>query len=561
MPANLKIKNITPRSGLLPLVLGVTGHIDILEEDLTFYKTKLSQFFIQLRNDCPNTPIQLLNPLAEGADRIVAHVAVEHGVELIVPLPLPETEYEKDFPDTVDEYRALKNTVAKENYFELPLVQGNTKENITEHGEHRDQQYALVGSYITTRCHILIALWDGIQNEMTGGTAQVVKYNLEGSGNPCDPDINLLDPIDYGPVFHIEARRASNASAMAPTSSQWLFPEDRKEKNYRDILGYVETFNSEALRQKTAEIEKSRDYLIPAKDEITKYDSNILDTYAMADVFAIHFQRSAHRTLSSILILAGAMALSFEIYAHLIIDQLILALYPIFFVSIVGTYLLHRKTGAHGKYLDYRALAEGLRVQIFWRLAGICDSVSANYLLKQNDELQWIREALRGCNTLPVAKQDMNKVYSLWIKDQEDYFTKCAHRQHQRLEKLERYANWLYGSGLLVSIIVILFWDYFEHAKGLHHMLIVFMGFTPIVAALWINYSEKISLHAQSNQYSRFAVIFNRARKIFETLKEDNESNQLQKKKLIKELGKEALLENGDWVLMRRERPIEIPKG
>ena len=307
MPANLKTQNITLRSGLLPLVLGVTGHIDILEEDLAFYKTELSQLFTQLRNDCPNTPIQILNPLAEGADRVVAHVAAQHGIELIVPLPLPENEYEKDFPDTVDEYRALKNTAAKENCFELPLAPGNTKENILEHGDHRDQQYALAGSYITTKCHILIALWDGIKNEKTGGTAQVVKYNLEGSGNPCDPNINLLDPVDYGPVFHIETRRASNASAKAPAGSQWLFPEDRKENNYKDILGYVDTFNSEALRQNTAEIEKSRDYVIPAKDEMTKYDSDILDTYAMADVFAIHYQRSAHRTLSSILILAGAM--------------------------------------------------------------------------------------------------------------------------------------------------------------------------------------------------------------------------------------------------------------
>ena len=181
--------------------------------------------------------------------------------------------------------------------------------------------------------------------------------------------------------------------------------------------------------------------------------------------------------------------------------------------------------------------------------------------MKQTDELQWIREALRGCNTLPVTKQDMKKVYTHWIKDQEAYFSKCAHRQHKKLQKLERYANWLYGAGLLASIVVIVFWAYFAQAKGFHHVLIVFMGFSPIVAALWINYSEKIILHAQSNQYARFAVIFNRARKIFAALQDDTESSKIQKTKLIKALGKEALIENGDWVLMRRERPIEIPKG
>ena len=31
------------------------------------------------------------------------------------------------------------------------------------------------------------------------------------------------------------------------------------------------------------------------------------------------------------------------------------------------------------KYFDYRALAEGLRVQIFWRIAGLRDSVADHY--------------------------------------------------------------------------------------------------------------------------------------------------------------------------------------
>ena len=561
MPNQSSSKNTLSQSGLLPIVLGITGHRDLLEEDKPFYREKLTQLFTQLKLDYPKTPLKLVSPLAEGADRVVADVAIKNGIELIVPLPLPEVEYEKDFPDTIDEYRKLKNTTSKENCFVLSLADGNTEANISEHGHQRNLQYALVGTYITMRCHILIALWDGTQNDTTGGTAQVVQFKLEGSENPCDQSISLLDPVDCGPVFHIETRRSGNESSRKPTSAQWLYPQERSEENQKIILGHIETFNSEVLRRNTAAMEKSRNYVIPDYDDLAKSEKDILDTYAMADVFSIHYQGIAHRTLSAILILAGAMALSFEIYAHLIIDPLILALYPVFFVAIIGTYFWHRKIGAHGKYLDYRALAEGLRVQIFWRLAGICDAVSANYLRKQNDELQWIREALRGSNILPVPKQNLNLVYKHWIKDQENYFMKCAQRQHEKLEKLERYSDWLYGSGLFVSIIAIVFWDFLEHAKGLHHMLIVFMGFTPIVAALWINYSEKISLHAQSKQYSRFAIIFNRARKIFESLKENTEANQIQIKQLVKELGKEALIENGDWVLLRRERPIEIPKG
>lgn len=553
--------NTILHSGLLPVVLGVTGHRDIREDDLAFYEAELSRFFTQLKQDYPNTPFQLLNPLAEGADRLVAHIAAKHKLELIIPLPLPEQEYLKDFPGSVDEYQKLRNSTSDDNCFELPIAEGNTPENILVPGEHRDRQYAQVGSYVTSHCHILIALWDGDKTEKAGGTAQVVRFNLQGTCEPCDPERNLLDPVDFGPVFHVDARRSSQPSSPPPQASRWLYPEHRGEKDYQSILNYIETFNSEKLRQHSTEPEQSRAYIMPDSRSLPKYDQGILDTYAMADVFAIHYQRHAHRALSVILVLAGAMALSFEIYAHLLVDQFVLALYPVFFLGIAGIYMWHLKTGAHGKYLDYRTLAEGLRVQFFWRLAGISESVSANYLLKQNDELQWIREALRGCNTLPLPKTNLDSVYRHWIQDQESYFTKRAYRQHKKLTKLEKHANLLYGSGLVVSIIAIVFWGALEHSKELHHSLIVFMGFTPVVAALWMNYAEKVGLHAQSKQYARFAAIFQRAREIFASLDDDTVANSLQKQKLIKDLGKEALIENGDWVLMRRERPIDIPKG
>jgi hypothetical protein len=30
---------------------------------------------------------------------------------------------------------------------------------------------------------------------------------------------------------------------------------------------------------------------------------------------------------------------------------------------------------------------------------------------------------------------------------------------------------------------------------------------------------------------------------------------------LIEELGKEALSENGDWILLHRDRPLDVPHG
>ena len=44
--------------------------------------------------------LRMISPLAEGADRLAAQAALEHGFQLEVPLPFNAFEYEKDFPAT-----------------------------------------------------------------------------------------------------------------------------------------------------------------------------------------------------------------------------------------------------------------------------------------------------------------------------------------------------------------------------------------------------------------------------------------------------------------------------
>ena len=52
-------------------------------------------------------------------------------------------------------------------------------------------------------------------------------------------------------------------------------------------------------------------------------------------------------------------------------------------------------------------------------------------------------------------------------------------------------------------------------------------------------------------------ILFNDAEKKFDVLLQANDSSGTQE--LVRELGKEALRENGDWLLMHRERPMKVP--
>ncbi|TWU02201.1 hypothetical protein [Stieleria varia] len=53
-----------------------------------------------------------------------------------------------------------------------------------------------------------------------------------------------------------------------------------------------------------------------------------------------------------------------------------------------------RQHGASAE--DLRAIAEGSRVQMLWHIAGVGQSVAANYLQRQRGELSWIRKTIRS---------------------------------------------------------------------------------------------------------------------------------------------------------------------
>ena len=85
----------------LPLVIGVTGHRDLRDQDVAKIEQQVAAVIAGLRRDYlgddGETPIIVLSALAEGADRLVARVAIAHGARLIAPLPMPLDEYRRDF--------------------------------------------------------------------------------------------------------------------------------------------------------------------------------------------------------------------------------------------------------------------------------------------------------------------------------------------------------------------------------------------------------------------------------------------------------------------------------
>ncbi|MFL6590650.1 MAG: hypothetical protein ACJ8M4_10820, partial [Chthoniobacterales bacterium] len=154
----------------------------------------------------PGHRFELLSPLAEGADRLAAEVALARGITLRVPMPMVQSEYEKDFPEreSLEEFRKLLNA-AEASW----LVRAD---DVSTDDSLRDNQYAAVGDYIARSSHVLILLWDGEQNDKLGGTGWVKMRRDFWVAQPHTDSLKPAPP-GYLETIHIVTPREISAQS------------------------------------------------------------------------------------------------------------------------------------------------------------------------------------------------------------------------------------------------------------------------------------------------------------------------------------------------------------
>jgi hypothetical protein len=655
---------------LAPLIVGVTGHRDLRQEDLETLRIHIDKIFDQY---CPAaTPLRVLSPLADGADRLVAQVALKRGGRLVVILPMDRALYEEDFKEkrrSEDKPSLQEKSKSQEEFDELlgkadtvlTLPHFATPEEIKIEGsEARNRQYALVGACVARHSHFLLALWDGEQKAGAGGTEQIVEFQRNGYfkdndlqqsferlNEPFMPGADPLTAPEPGLVVHLLTRRQGKAEKQQDqteqeTEEQWKFevrelaPERYKSSEAEFFQAVKETrkrlnaFNNDLTRRWRNEATIYKEGLC-SQDEMTQLSPNLktlCEQQAGADALALLFQRRTRYTVFALGVLVFLAASGFAYHTTLAPEDArknpwSLALYLLLLALAGSVYLASEIRRVHSKFLDYRAVAEGLRVQFYWSVGGLSKSAADHYLRWQRSELEWIRDVLRSWRFIPAASNVSNStqlVQERWIAGQAKYFRERAPEKRNTLLMLTATRNalllislgfaafevlhqpdgtkwltilapaallvvlgallWLNRSELLVAsqgtfrslalgtlgailfavlVGAILWWlrDWLvtEEQLDKEHLLesapdawrMVVMGLSAVAGALVYGYAEVMALSDDSKQYVRMERIFGSA---------------LQKPsgpELLEALGKEALAENGEWVLMHREKPVELP--
>lgn len=527
---------------------------------------------------------------------------------------MPRAIYDADFqtPEAKHEFEELLTQA--EAWFELPLLPGSSVESVSRGGADRDHEYAKVGAYIATYTHVFVALWDGTpatHGTLIGGTAASVQFRLKGAPDHYLRRGRHLISSGGGIVEHLVTPRVSGAPPTDALTFKILVPADRTRDSLDRLLGRLELFNRDAalagpelragavrsagqlLHSDDASLEKMKITLPPAS-------LPVLEQYAIADALSISFGRRELTTAKRVFLgvfVAGVLLNMHTFFYHgffghheiaTISGRIIAVPWFLLCFLALSAYIalrLHRRAEEgeyQQKHLDYRALAEALRVQFFWSVWGIREAVVHRYLQRHRSDLEWIRSALLTSAVLMSAKEGdtpprlpwperVRFLVKHWINDQRTYYASKATRErrtfHHERELSERL---LKGSIILLGVLAAALtiplmiptesMDHFRHlvllpgvGAGLEFLTVILA----VGAGLLVGYGEQMARAEHVREFTRMGELFAACEQEIDGHVQRRDWERCTP--VVLEVGEQALDENGDWLILHRERPLEVP--
>lgn len=492
------------------------------------------------------TPIiwEILSPLAQGADQIVAESILKNPLALLtVLLPFNEQEYLQYFVDQDNKEAISKGKQAQNKFNELigraqsvielsPDKEPNQKQLTDLSVEQRDRGYKLAGEKIVDLSEIIIAIWDGKELDGVGTGATVVdainKNRIVIWIDATNPEqsawlINSgnIEQIDKGSenefkqtLLNKESNHAfielKNAEDFPPNLVQVLSNNFHQLAAYnRDSAVSTEQYE-EAYRSHFVAKEKNTkggDFVENfagvegiSEKHLTSLKHFLLPQYVKADTSALRYQQlytSAAKWmfyLSAFAVTVAVGQLLFAPNAVWLIGFEILSMLAVLLMLQVGV-----SDAWHKKWLHDRHLAERLRIAMFSCLkpnqlpisnqhgynADKLKSSSKKTLPFYRGPDNWVMDAfdwiMYNCPDYSLSVKHHGVIVKNWLKNQADYHTSNALSKESQAEK-----NHKLGLGLftLTLVMAILHFIGIGHSDSMH-LLGLIITFLAIVLPAW----------------------------------------------------------------------------
>jgi len=539
------IKQVIPTK----VVIGVTGHRQLTK--IEFVRQKVREALAHLDQTLEHTPhtFTIISPLAAGADQLVAQeILAWHPINSIgattleAILPFSEKEYLQNIdPDE-----------SKQGFSDL-LERADTVEVLEKMPSH-DVAYEQTGHFVVHNCDILIAIWnedsdeEEEDSEKQGGTGHVVRY-----ARSVGRSIVLINP--NGGTMEIEQQADLTIKTLKEL-------DDYNGERVSDITSKeaVETYSMK-LDEHARNSGLSLQLLGLVKE-------TILPHFIRADILAQHNQKCHVWAGTIIYGLAAAAVATVTIQAILFSKFPEVLWLEVMEISMILLLLIYsRIKDWHDKWIEYRSLAEHLRVAIFSSVANVdCQPFgSARYPGQSRRSDDWVGRAFtwlwrsnkRDCSDdLTQLHPIKDFLLSAWIDDQLNYYTKTSAYNQKLHHLLSRTQEVVFLLTLIVAIL---------HAVGLgklgisgdsttHDILLVVVIVFPAIGAAIAG----IRMH---HEYQRNADQYSSMSRHLSVIRE--ELIQTDDIETVRELAEEArevmLHEHQQWREVFKFRQLEAP--
>ncbi|WP_372604797.1 hypothetical protein [Actibacterium sp.] len=567
-----------PSENELFFAVGITGHRDLVPEECDQTETAVRKALLGLSMRFKNMPIQVVTGLAEGADTLVAHIALDMGLAVHAVLPLPADIYANDFDGAaLKTFRTLLQD-PRVQVSEIPLADGVTAESVSEPSV-REGQYVRLMDYIQRRSNLLLALWDGDDKGLAGGTGDVVLGYLGGveGQRPMEVPIDAADPETGADlVYWVPVSRSGSHHRTAPAAPTYLVASPTSDYYWKQAAipavidarwKGLDAFAGEralGLGQDLPGYPLLPDNAPPVSMEIRGIEAE----YIRIDKLARANQTNSDRMFKLFGLLAAAMGFFFLVYAKIAAVKAFLVIYILLFVVGFIGFKVSRRNQWLPKHLCYRALAETLRVQLFLAVSGVARGYGMSRILRLTnvdsfERFDWLRDAIRCCEPLvetghAKAQDALELVRTYWVEDQANYYHRKLHAMHRRHERLERVKGLLLAGSVLGALALIFFKKALLHLDMAGYdgkaILVFLMGLLPLWVAVWELYQGKMATRELIWQYSNQERLFRAAIKPLTFAKRPQDATRI-----ITDLADKALIENYLWSVHRYHREHEPP--
>lgn len=417
--------------------------------------------------------IRMITNLADGADSLVADVALELGWRLDVALPFPRSDYATDFTQA-DRARYEAQLAAAAAVFELP----GTRE---EDRGGAAAAYERAGRVVLAQCDVLIGIWDGRPAQGRGGAAQIIaEAVLQGvpvihiHTDPARPPMLLWDGLaehDLGQQT-VETVSRSDLSRLSDIMKIMLDAPDAPADVaalHQFEAGGIQGSSSFAfayplmLTLLGAGRRKRKGPAATAPATPPPEPTGALGArFHLADAQAT---RAARLFRSGYVINFAFAALAVVLaMAGLVLPALKPALVAWEVLIIVVILVLTRagnRLGWHRQWLDHRHLAERLRCLAITAQLGDLDLRAT--IARRPGWASWYARATArelGMPSVVVDQPYLERQHAALlalIDDQVGYLAAETKRMHLVEHRLHRLGTWLFATTAAVCTVLLLF--------------------------------------------------------------------------------------------------------